>query len=70
VPAQGVDVGLIDLRREVCQLDRELAQRALAGRQLRLAPVVLRVLRQFFVCALSTEVVGMCPRSVVAALLG
>ena len=68
--SQCIDVRLLDLRREVGQLDRELAERVLTGRELGAAPIVLRVLRQLLVCALSTEVVCVCPRSVVAALLG
>jgi hypothetical protein len=64
-----VDVGLVDLRREMRQLDREVAERTLARREVGPPVVVLRVLCDL-VCALCTEVVCVCDRSVVAALLG
>ncbi len=65
-----VDVGLVHLRREMRQLDREVAERTLARREVGLPVVVLRVLCDLMVCALCTEVVCVCDRSVVAALLG
>ncbi len=68
--AKGVDVGVGDLRREVRQLDREVAEGPLTWRQVSLAIVVHRVVSGLVVCALGTEVVGMCRCSVVAALLG
>ena len=68
--AQRVDVGLVDLGRAVGELDRELAERPLARRERGVPPVVLRVLRELFVCALGTEAVGVRLRSVVTALLG
>lgn len=70
VGAQRVDVGGVDLRREMRQPDREVAEGALSRREARLAVVVCRVLRELVVCALCTEVVGVCLRSVVAVLLG
>ncbi len=54
----------------VRQLHGEVAERPLARREVGLAIVVHRVLSGLVVCALCTEVVGMCRRSVVAALLG
>ena len=67
---QSVDVRLAYLCCAVRQLDREVAQRPLARREVGLPVVVLRMLCDLGVCALCTEVVGMCDRSVVAALLG
>ena len=64
-----VDVRLVHLRRAVRQLDREVAERTLARREVGLAVVVLRMLCDLVVCALCTEVVCVCDRSVVAALL-
>jgi hypothetical protein len=70
VRSKRVDVGLVDLSRTMGELDREVAERALARREVRLAIVVLCVLRGLLVCALGTEVVGVRDRSVVTALLG
>jgi hypothetical protein len=70
VDAQRVDVRRADLSSAVGQLDREVAEGALAGRQIGLLVVVLRVPRKLVVCALGTEVVRVGARSVVAALLG
>jgi hypothetical protein len=67
---QGVDVSLVDLGREVGQLDCEVAERTLTRREPRLPVVVYRVVCGLVVCALGTEVVGMCRRSVAAGLLG
>ena len=60
----------VHLGREVRQLDGEVAERALTRREVGLAVVVRRVSCGLVVCALGTEVVGVCLRSVVAALLG
>jgi hypothetical protein len=70
VNSKRVGVRLLDLRGQVRQLDCELAERALPRREVGLPPVVLRVRRQLLVCALSTEVVCVSARSVMAALLG
>ena len=68
--AQGVDVRLLDLRREVRQLDGEVAERPLARGKIG-PPVVVRDVLGEVVCgALCTEVVGVSLGSVVAALLG
>ena len=68
--AEQVDVRLVDLGGEMGQLDREVAERPLARRELRLPVVVLRVSCGLVVCALGTEVVCMRARSVVAVLRG
>jgi hypothetical protein len=70
VRAEGVDLGLADLRGPMRELDREVAQGPLARRELGSAVVVLRVLRDIVCGALGTEVVGVSLRSVAAALLG
>ena len=46
------------------------SQSARSRGEVGLSVVVLRVLCDLVVCALCTEVVGVCDRSVVAALLG
>src|SRR4249919_949369 len=68
--SKSVDVGLLYLGGVVSELHGEVAERALAWREIRPAVVVHRVLRHLVVCALGTEVVGVCRRSVMAALLG
>ncbi len=65
-----VDVRLLDVGCRVGELDRELAQRPLARRQLGLPPVVRGVSCELSCGALGTEVVGVRLRSVVAVLCG
>ncbi len=67
---KGVDVRRIHLGCDVRQLHGEVAESTLAWREVGLPIVVRCVLREICFCALGTEVVGMSPRSVVAALLG
>ncbi len=52
------------------QLDGEVAERALPGREFGLPVVVCGVSRDLVCGALGTEVVGVRARSVVAVLLG
>ena len=65
-----VDVGLIHFRRDVCELHREVAELALARGQVRLPVIVRGMFGELGWGALGTEVVDVCLRSVVAALLG
>src|SRR4249919_3426104 len=68
--AKSVDVGLLCLGGVVSELHGEVAERTLAWGEIRPAVVFPLLLRNLVVCALGTEVVGVCRRSVMAALLG
>ncbi len=68
--AERVDVRLVDLCCEMGQLHREVAERSLTRREIGLPVVVRDMLGELGCGALGTEVVGVCLRSVVAALLG
>jgi hypothetical protein len=69
VRPESIDVGTVHLRRQVRQLDGEVAECPLARAQVCVPVVVLRMSRELVVCALCTEVVCVRTRSVVAALL-